>query len=326
MAQKTTIGIDVSKNTLDICISNSKDVAFMKVPNSIVGVEKIKDKVSDLKLPRTTKLVVESTGDYHILVSQLLQDLLEVYVINPLITKQYLKANVRKIKSDKADSKLLAEIGKDTNNLHQYKSNVSQVYKKKTLSLIASIEKHKSALKLSIKNLKETYTKLGVNEPILDDINTKIKELELIQRKLQEKLKKQVSGTKLLSSIEQVKGISLSSGVQIITLIEDKEFKSKGSLIAYAGLDVSTRQSGKWLGKVRITKRGNPLLRRHLIRASWGLLMHNEVFQEYAKYYKDKGRKYYEILVIIARKLLKMIYGAIKSGNGFDINKFSFTY
>jgi len=314
-----SVGIDVSKNSLDICVFAS-DNKFLssKFTNDLQGINEISEYLISLKVNKKSPIVIESTGDYHLLVSYNLGKSFNVQIINPLISKGFIDSNVRKIKSDKADALALAKIGTRavlTNHLF----NNNELHKRKLISQIDNLEKHKAALNLSLKNLKKTMNDFNMESESFVIIDNAIDEIEKAIQVLQKELKPLIGQTKLLKTIEKQKGIGSNSAAVVLALLEDRTFKSKGSLVAYCGLDISVRESGKWRGKTRLTKRGNSFLRKYLIRIGWGLYMHNESFQLYAKKYKEKGRRYLEVLVILARKFVRMLYGALKSNGNFNI-------
>ena len=343
MPYVVSVGIDISKSKFDISVTSRSKVFNIKYfsksnhhcsfNNTTKGIEKLCRKLSKLNISKNSKVIMESTGDYHLLVAYMLQDKYNTYVINPLISHGVIKTNVRKVKSDKADSLVLSRLGIDNNNLeikklNKFKISKNQISKNKLLSFTKCINKHKAALKLSIKNLKETTGKFNItdmNDPIkaMEDIVKQMEQtIDSISRIIEEKIENKV----LQKSLANVKGLSLKTASQVISTIEDKTFKTKNSIVSFAGLDISTKESGTFKGRSKLTKRGNEILRAQLFFGAWGLMMHNDKFKEYYEYQKQKGRKYKEILVMIARKLLKMIYGAMKDNNEFNINKFQFNY
>lgn len=319
MTYKRSVGIDVSKATLDVCVlfDNGK-VVQDKFRNNVKGIDELINFLS-LHISKEAQIVVESTGDYHLLVSSKLFNKFNVQIINPLITKQYISANVRKVKSDKADAIALAKIGLQTKlNNHEFTSK--ELHKRKIISQINALEKHKAGIKLSLKNTKKTFNDFELSSEAFAKIEEAIKTLEKTIGILNNELSALVDNQESIKELESQKGITKETATILIAMIEDREFKTKGALVAYAGLDVAVKQSGTWVGKSRITKRGNSCLRKYLIQAGWGFYMHNDKFREYALKYEGKGRKYMEVLVIIARKFLKMLYGSMKNQKPFSVN------
>ncbi|OUS26643.1 hypothetical protein A9Q98_10035 [Thalassotalea sp. 42_200_T64] len=88
----------------------------------------------------------------------------------------------------------------------------------------------------------------------------------------------------------------------------ETDVKNANSWVAFAGMDTSVRQSGTWKGKGKMTKRGNPYLRKRLYNAAWGAKMHDEHFKAYYDQLRSRGRGYVESLCIIAKKILRIAY------------------
>ena len=56
-----------------------------------------------------------------------------------------------------------------------------------------------------------------------------------------------------------------------------EQFPHWRALLAYAGLKVRMRRSGKYMGQDKITKKGRVLLRKHLGQAAWVLARKDRV-------------------------------------------------
>jgi transposase len=312
MPQTTAVGIDVSKAKLDVCVLSNRGQYNSTFKNNSKGIDLLRSFLKEKKVRRKDQIVIESTGDYHLLVSSKLYNAgLNTQIINPLITKQKINANIRKVKSDKADAKVLAEIARDS-VLNNHSFSTQELLKRKIVAQINAVEKHKAALKLSVKNMRNVLNDFSLEMNGIDAVERIIKDLNKAVESMQEQLKSITVKKDLVKSISEVKGISENTATVVVSLIEDREFKSKGALVAYSGLDVSVKESGMWRGKTKLTKRGNPLLRKYLVQIGWGLLMHNEKFQKYIEEFKKRGRKYKELLVIMARKFVRMLYAALK--------------
>lgn len=319
MPYTTSVGIDVSKKTLDVTVLTQGNSFHNKFANSRSGISDITSFLNEHAVSASDQVVMESTGDYHLLCAIALGESYNVNVINPLLAKQHMITTVRKVKTDKVDSKLLAEIG-IKQELKTHKVTIEEIQKKKLIVLIDTLEKHLAALKLSIKNLKKASSELDITIYPLQEIEEKIKELELKKKHMHLEVFKLVKNKELVDNITSVRGVSQETAVKVVAMVEDRQFQNKRALVAFSGLDVSVKESGMWRGRPKISKRGNSQLRKYLVQIGWGLLMHNKEMQEYIKPYKEKGRKYLEILVILARKFLRMLYGAMKNKEAFFVN------
>jgi transposase len=88
-------------------------------------------------------------------------------------------------------------------------------------------------------------------------------------------------------------------------------------LVAYAGLKIRMRQSGKYRGKDRITKKGRVLLRKVLGQAAFSLTRKDRILGEYYHRKRQESMPGRKAKVACMRKLLKLLYGAAMSNQEF---------
>jgi transposase len=101
----TYVGIDVSKDTLDVCLAGARQTS--RHPNTLSGVESLA-----LELKQATLVVMEATGGYEqAMVQALLRHSIPVSVMNPKRVRDYARSRGRLAKTDQLDAKLLAEFG-----------------------------------------------------------------------------------------------------------------------------------------------------------------------------------------------------------------------
>lgn len=94
-------------------------------------------------------------------------------------------------------------------------------------------------------------------------------------------------------------------------------FPSAKSLVAYAGLDPSVHQSGRYRGRSRLSKRGNRYLRRILYLIAQQLTRTTQRFRQAYAHCRQRGRSHREALVIVARKILVTFYLILSRGQPF---------
>ena len=101
------IGIDVSMPRLDYCCGSAGTPAH--VPNTPAGYRRLLRRLRPLEI---AGIVLESTGAYHLQLTEALQDAgLPVAVITPQLVKWYRDSFGHKAKTDPADARLLAAFG-----------------------------------------------------------------------------------------------------------------------------------------------------------------------------------------------------------------------
>jgi len=113
--------------------------------------------------------------------------------------------------------------------------------------------------------------------------------------------------------LTSMKGIGEKTAMNFLVEIggDAKLFKNDKKLIAVAGLDPSTYQSGKYEGKSRISKKGNRHLRRVIWLMTRRVITSNELFRvHYYKRRKD-GLPYKMAVLATAHKLIWVLYAML---------------
>lgn len=155
----------------------------------------------------------------------------------------------------------------------------------------------------------------------------KIRELFFLEEQLEkvtEFLKNSCEQAALCQDIEilkSIKGIGDTTAMHFIAEVGDIErFSSPKKLIAYAGLDPTVYESGKFKGSSRLSKRGNRHLRRVLWLMATSVVMHNEYFREYFTHRRAQGLPYKKAVLAVAHKLLRTIYSMLKHKKPFSLD------
>ena len=110
-----SVGIDVSKGKSTVCILKPYGEIVSK-PFVVAHTEKDLSELATmiLRFEDEVKVVMEATGIYHLPVLTYLQEKgIFVAVINPYLMKVYRNSDLRKVKTDKVDSKCIANYGID---------------------------------------------------------------------------------------------------------------------------------------------------------------------------------------------------------------------
>ncbi len=103
---------------------------------------------------------------------------------------------------------------------------------------------------------------------------------------------------------------------------EVERFQRSEQVVAYAGLDVTVRESGKWKGQRKLSKRGSGALRRGLYMAAFGCLRaKHSAFRAYYEALVARGVNGRRALIAVMRKMLVVAYHLLKSGERYDPTK-----
>lgn len=323
------VGIDVSKAHLVICAhyDNHTDI-ITEIRNNETDLKKFSRSLQGY----TGKIIMESTGTYHFLAALILAEhRFDVRVINPLISKKYSHASIRKVKTDKRDACILADIALKEDTLPEpFHAMRKTLAIRRKMSLIASLEKQIQPLQAIGRAYQETAATLHhplslAEKQIVKTIARLSKHKEKLERELEIASQDSNNDTheykERKGQFQSIPGVS-SHMATVATLFFSSSYQeSPKQWIAYSGLDVSVKESGTWKGKGKLTKRGNTYLRKCLFRAAWGAMMHDQQFKKYYQYLRDNGRTYVEALVIISRKIVKIMFALSKTNTYYDTTK-----
>lgn len=234
--------------------------------------------------------------------------------INPVISKDLERRDVRGAKTDKIDAGRLAKLGADESALSAFTATRKDILARKQVGTLAKIREVMQTLSAHLKRSEETAEALGFSMDFTHFKNA-IEELRAQGIELEKSLAEKIQPA-CKSIAGETKGVSVRQMAILSVFFSGKTFTDRDQLVAFAGLDVRTRESGTWKGRARISKRGNPYLRRTLFLMGWGLAMHHP---DYKKYYADKkktGAHHYTCIIACARKFLRSTVYAKLYGRG----------
>ena len=95
-------------------------------------------------------------------------------------------------------------------------------------------------------------------------------------------------------------------------------FSRVDEVVAYAGLDPRTHQSGAFVGQKHLSKRGPGALRHALYMAAFVAARCAPEWRVRYQRFLDRGRSKKEAFTILARALLRVIYHLLRTGEAYD--------
>lgn len=317
------VGIDVSKDKLSICRYYSGEVKeTMEIGNNDTNITAyMKKYLQNYK----EKIIMESTGHYHLLSAvRLTENGFDARVINPLLAKKYFSGAIRKVKTDKRDAEILAEVALKEEKLPAtFKLTRKDLEIRKKISLLGSLEKQSQQFNGTMANYQEAKAelkmKLSKTEKELQKIGKQLTDIKKhLELEIIEIANENETSKKTAERYQTIPGVSKYLAVLAANFFDDAVDGDAKQWVAYAGLDVSVKQSGKWTGRGRITKRGNAYLRKRLFSAAWGTIIHDKQFRQHYDQLRRNGRSYVEALVIIARKIVRIMFSLAKNKTVYE--------
>lgn len=308
------IGFDVSKNELvGVRTNKSADIKEKIVlENTREKIDPFLDGVKE-QYPHLT-ISSEATADYHRTLAQgCLERGIPFRLLNPILTKQFTRATIRKRKTDLTDAHIIAKL---------------TLQGEGTLLAASSFDPAKSLARTASKvnRLLKMFSAISARmERVFPDQETVIAEMKKHLSPLQEtveKLRKEARDhidEKVYMLLCSITGIGPTLAPMIIAEIGDiARFPSGKSLVAYAGLDPKVKQSGISMKRnTKITKRGSPYLRHAVYIAATIAKRRDPELKMYFEKKINEGKRYKEATVATARKILYRVYAVWKRGTPY---------
>ena len=328
--EKYCIGIDVDKETIKVCLMYrasdlSKKVKGSKTfPNSLAGFKVLtawlekRIKINNIDM----SFVMEATGVYHEQLAYYLdQQKKDIHIVLALKSKRYLQSLGLRSKTDQIDAKGLAMMGCEQ-SLDLWQPASKQMLKLRSVTRqIEALKCSKTSFSNQLEAAKHTVI---IDSSVTKCIEMMIKKLEQEIKKLEKSVKKTVETDELLSEkfklYKPLKGVGLMTFAVIASETNGFTlFKNQRQLVCYVGYDIVENQSGKRVGKTKISKKGNTHIRRILHMASLTAVNHGvpvlKNLQE--RVFKRRGIKM-KGYVAVQRKLLVLMYSLWKNDAVFD--------
>lgn len=312
-----TLGIDVSKETLDVALLNAGGLRYRRFANSEAGYAQLVHWLRQAGA-ETLHACLEATGQYSEGVATYLYERgYPVSVMNPLCIKAYAASRLRRYKTDKGDAEVLARYcQKETPALWTPPPD--------SFRELHALVRHLDALKNMRQQERNRLTSGVTSERVCADLEAHVAFLDAqIQQLTQDiaafidqhpDLKQQ---KELLMSIP---GIGATTATTLLSEVRDfRAFDGARQLAAYAGLVPKRHDSGTSVHKKpRLAKMGNAKLRKALYLPAIVARKHNPLMRNLSERMTKTGHCPMEIIGAIMRKLLHLAYGVIKTGTPFD--------
>jgi len=308
------IGFDVSKKELvGVRINKRGDVQETYV------VENAQEAIGNFldRLECSVTIGCEATGEYHnVLAQACIAHHIPCIVLNPIVTKQFTRATVRKRKTDLTDAQVIAKCVLQGEG--QEVSEASFSVSKRLLRTSSELTRLSVSVNHMRKGLAEHWSAESSAQDTLRELE------EHIARAVRAVRSEGVRSTdrSLSDLLSSVPGIGETLAATIVSEIGDiHRFENAKAVIAYAGLDPRVRQSGMTLRRnTKLTKRGSPYLRRALFIAASIAQRHDAELHAYYLKKRSEGKRYKEATVANARHVLQRVYAVWKRGTPYVVH------
>lgn len=311
MAQDSVIriGVDTARDWLDICRSDGAQPE--RIDNTPAAIAAYLKQFRDGPL----SVAIEPTGRYHrAFCEEALQQGHQVYLINGRHVYHYREAMGARSKTDVLDAHLLCRF------LTAEQSNLRPLVPqdKRQMALWEAIKRRAQVVQ---QRTALTQSLVGLEKALTRQVKKMLDQMTVVIDALQDHalaLARELGWDKDLRILQSITGVGELTALALAAMIHRGEFTRVNSFIAFIGLDVRINESGQHKGKGRVTKHGDPEIRRLLYNAAMAACRHDAAFKARYLAYRAKGRSTTAALLIIARSIARIAFALLKKGCTYD--------
>jgi transposase len=285
------IGIDPSKS--DLALSTQRGRA--RVKNDLQSTA-----LWAAGLCPDTIVGVEATGRYHRPVLAALSEAgITTYLLNPMGVHRYVKAMSPTVKTDATDAMLIGRyVEREYDLLKPYKMPSKEMQElKDLLSFRETLLEKKVALRQS---LSEQTFELQAKKKLDDAFKEMVAEVD-------RKIGTLAKASPLYPRMRKIDGVGPLGAAALCWLFGAFEFEDSDQAVAFTGLDVSVRESGRYVGQRKLTKRGPAFVRSFLFNGANSLRKLSELAPLF-EHHAAKRLSTTAVNIIVARKLMRIAY------------------
>ena len=310
LVSQITLGIDVSKDELVICDWETEAISMLENQASA-----IKAWLRPFNGP--LRIAIEPTSHYHLEVIEQAHALgVEVYLINPRQLVHYRVAvNVRN-KTDPQDAWLLARyLAHESASLRPFKPQCAKAQR------LWALLKRRAAVVRARTQLNQSFSETKFS---IKALSREIQQLlERIDRHIQALLRA-LGWWPDYQRCLSIPGIGPLNAAALVAAFHRGAFAGSDAFVAFIGIDVRLRESGKYKGKRKLTKCGESEIRRLLFCASQGARSYR-LFDDYYQKQLEKGLSRTAAKVVLARKLARIAFTLLTKQLSFIKKEFAYS-
>ncbi|HID8603467.1 TPA: IS110-like element ISNgo3 family transposase, partial [Neisseria meningitidis] len=290
-------------------------IHYIKFKNNDDGLKQFRLWIKGNRI-RKAYIGMEATGIYYEKAADMLSSYYTVYVINPLKIKDYGKSRFNRTKTDKADSNLIADyIKRHQDTLIPYQIPKNKALQK-LINLKNQLQQHQKQIKNRLHSTEEDFIR-NIHQDLIDTIQDKMEQVKIA---ISEQIKKQTDNNHY-RNLQTIPSIGKDTASVLYAQLTEKHFKTANQFVSYAGLSPAIIQSGTSVrGRGRLSRYGNRRLKSTLYMPALCAYRFN-AFPKLINNLKKAGKPKMVIIVAIMRKLAKLAYYIVKTGQPYDAER-----
>ena len=317
----TWIGLDVSKDTIDVCLlrENGK-THFKQFANDHSGHARLLRWVQHLDEDGTSHFCLEATGSYSLAVALFLAEAEQrVSVINPARIHFFARSQGQGNKTDKADARIIALF------CRKEQPELWRAAAPEVRELVALVRRYHAVQDLLTQE-KNRLQAPSQPKAVLSSLKTTVrfleKEVERLKKQIREHFNQHDGLQRDAQLLQSIPGVGELTAWDILAEMPDvSQFDSAQAVAAYAGLSPREHRSGSSVfKKTRLSKQGNARLRKAVYFPAVNALTWNPLVKAHYERLRAAGKIRMVALAAAMRKILMICYGVLKHQQPFQVD------
>ena len=246
------------------------------------------------------RIAIEPTSHYHLaLVEAALNQDCTVYLVNARQLHHYRQAVNLRSKTDPQDAWLLARyLQHEAPQLRPFQPQDRRAQRLwRLITRRATVVQARQRLRQSLNEIRFSIRALMTQFDVL---------LQRLDRQIRN-LVRELGWWQHYRRCRSIPGIGPANAAALVAAYHRGAFSGSDAFVAFLGLDIRLRESGRLKGKSKLTKQGEPELRRLLYCASRPATSHAR-FADYHQRMLAKGMSKIAARVALARKLARIAF------------------
>ena len=300
------VGIDVSKATLDVSVSEGPVLSF---ENSATGIRRL---LRHMERAGVTTAVCESTGGYErLVVGKLREKSVTVQVAHPVRVRAFARACGYEAKTDPLDAQILSRYGVVFSESDAEQPEVDP--DREELRQLLSRRRQLVEERVRERNRLDKGVSASVGKSIRRNIRWLDREIERLDEEYKELLKHNASFSETVELYQTVPGVGQLTAATLIAYLPELGKRDGKSLTSLVGLAPWSRDSGQKRG-IRSIRGGRGTVRRALYICAWVVLRLDGDLRDFYRRLRERGKPGKVATIAVARKLLMQLNAVARRG------------
>jgi transposase len=297
------VGIDVSKDRLDVAVRPSGD-AF-PVERNASGLDRL---IKTLEQLSPHIVALEATGGFETVVAAALASAnLPVVVVNPAQIRAFAKALGQRAKTDPIDAAVIAHFAEAT------KPEPRPLPDEATRLLADLVARRRQIIEMigAERQREKRITVSRLRNSIRRVVGMLEKELSSLDSDIDDAVRGSPAWREKEDLLASVPGIGPAIARTMIADLPELGTLNRKQIAALAGLAPFTRQSGRWQGRSFIGG-GRTSVRTALFMGALVAMRHNPILKRFFERLRVAGKPKMVALIAVARKLLTILNAMVR--------------